>query len=531
MRNNPQRIFNVAGSFDLRDKERVQADDADKSQGDAAALQTRLSDEVSTWNAPQPDPQPDPQPGPKPDRSGRRDRRGDNRDRRGDTGDRRGDTKVPKSPEGTKEPKSPESAGLADGAEPSGAATNNKATKHKSLKRYLWPAVKTVVALAAVLALGWTPLSRFLSTTSAEATVNARLVTLRAPIDGTVSVSSPMSGVGTTIDQGSQLLTIDNPRADRAQLDTLRREIWALEAERSTLTTRRSQLQALQAQLEEQRDAFQTGRVAQLEARTAELKAEIAAATAKQQETSKALTRARSLKESGWQSHAALDEAERGHKVSVNMVEALRQKLVGIDVELAAARRGLFVGDSYNDIPRTAQRLDEVKQQGIELDGEISENSLRISHLKSELAHEKAQFDLRSMATLTAPVHGRVWEMLTSHGEQVSRGQDLMRVLDCGGVLVTAAVSEAVYNELSLGQEATFRLRGESDEREARVVGLNGLAAVPANLAIEKKALAREPYHVTVAVPTLASGSNCHVGRSGKVTFGNGSGLTTASVR
>src|SRR5690349_4911043 len=38
--------------------------------------------------------------------------------------------------------------------------------------------IKTLAALALIAALGWSPTQRLLSTTSAEATVNARLITV-----------------------------------------------------------------------------------------------------------------------------------------------------------------------------------------------------------------------------------------------------------------------------------------------------------------------------------------------------------------
>ena len=316
-------------------------------------------------------------------------------------------------------PPRPSETAPGDGAEP-----GESAAPAKSRKAVWWRVVKTLVAVAAVIALGWTPLQRFLQTTSAEATVNARLVTLRAPIDGTVTIPVRVQHAGTTIDAGMPLLNIDNPRADRAQLDTLRRQISGLESEREALTRRKAQLQGLQGQLREQRDAFQKGRVEQLDVRVAELTAEIAGATAKQEETESAFTRATRLKENGWQTDAALDKAERDHKVAVNMAESLRQKLIGTRVELDAARRGLFVGDSYNDIPRTAQRLDEVTQQVIDLDGEIDEKTLRIAQLQSELTKEEQRFTLRSAANLTAPVPGRIWEVLTSDGEQVSQARN-----------------------------------------------------------------------------------------------------------
>ena len=386
-------------------------------------------------------------------------------------------------------------------------------------RKTAWRIAKTLVALAAVVALGWTPLQRALETTSAEAVVNARLVTLRAPIDGTITVPRSITGVGETITSKETLLDIKNPRADRSQLDDLRRQVADLQAERSVLMRRKTQFEGLQVQLRKQRDAFQKGRVEQLEARAAELAAGIAAADAKADETLSTLDRTKKLKVSGYQSQAAVDRAERDHKVAVNTAVALRQKLVGTQVELDAAKTGLFVGDSYNDIPRTAQRLDEITQQVIDLGGQIDEKTLRISQLQTDLAQEEKQFALRSAAALTASVSGRIWEMLTSDGEEVSRGQDLMRLLDCGGVLVTAAVSESVYNKLRLGQPASFHLRGESAERAGRVVSLNGLASVAANMAIEQDALGREPYHVTLEVPSLVNGPDCYLGRTGKVTF------------
>jgi multidrug resistance efflux pump len=392
-----------------------------------------------------------------------------------------------------------------------------------------WRVVKTLLALAAIAALGWTPLLRLLETTSAEATVNARLVTLRAPIDGTVLLSSQFADVGTTIVADEQLVRITNPRADRSQLDNLRRTISGIEAERDALQRRKSQLEDLQGQLRNQRDAFQKGRVDQLEARVAELTADIAAAMAKQDETASALDRAKRLRTNGYQTQAILDASERDHKVAVNAAEGLRQRLVGAKVELDAARTGLFVGDSYNDIPRTAQRLDEITQQVIDLGGQIDEKALRIAQLQAEMAEEEKRFALRSTAIVTAPVSGRVWEILTSDGELVTQGQNLLRVLDCGGVLVTAAVSEAVYNSLRLGQPATFHLRGESEERKGHVAGLNGLATVAANMAIEQDALVREPYHVSVEIPGLANGPDCYVGRTGKVTFDTATGVSAAT--
>jgi hypothetical protein len=86
-------------------------------------------------------------------------------------------------------------------------------------------------------------------------------------------------------------------------------------------------------------------------------------------------------------------------------------------------------------------------------------------------------------------------------------------------VVVTATVGETAYNQLRIGDPARFRLRGESRDHKGRIIGLTGVATAPANLAIQPAALSKEPYRVTVALPSLATPGQCDIGRTGRVTF------------
>jgi multidrug resistance efflux pump len=190
-----------------------------------------------------------------------------------------------------------------------------------------------------------------------------------------------------------------------------------------------------------------------------------------------------------------------------------------VEVELTALRKGIFIGDSYNDRPRSSQRADEIAQRLSEVTADIREREMHIASLGTEIAEERRRFEEIAGAELTAPVRGSVWEVMTAPGETVVRGQELMRLLDCSGVVVTATVGEAAYNRLSIGDPARFRLRGESTDHKGRIIGLTGVATAPANLAIQPAALAKEPYRVTVAMPDLARAGQCDIGRTGRVTF------------
>ena len=85
--------------------------------------------------------------------------------------------------------------------------------------------IKSAVALAAALILGWMPVQRLLATTSTEAVINARVITVRTPIAG--NVSAPLANLqpGTAFHSGDVLLTVQNPRSDRSNLDSLKRTV------------------------------------------------------------------------------------------------------------------------------------------------------------------------------------------------------------------------------------------------------------------------------------------------------------------
>ena len=378
---------------------------------------------------------------------------------------------------------------------------------------------KALLGVLLVAAVGWLPVRTLLQTTSTEAIINARLITLRAPIEGEIGVGLAGLTVGTQLDPGAGLVRIANRRADRGRLDDLRRLINQLEGEHAALTARRDELQALHGELAAQTQSFKQAREQQLDARVAELRSEIGAVTANTAEANRALARATSLAGSGTITNAAFEKVKRDVTVATETEAALRHRLAGVEVERAALRRGVFVGDSYNDQPRSSQRADEIAQRIGDVAGDTREREVRLSSLRSELIEETRRYKELAAVDVAAPVRASVWEVMTAPGETVVRGQELVRLLDCTGLVVTATVGEMAYNRLKIGDPARFRLRGESIDHQGRIIGLTGVATAPANLAIQPAALTKEPYRVTVALPEMARAGPCDVGRTGRVTF------------
>lgn len=382
--------------------------------------------------------------------------------------------------------------------------------------------LKTAVAIAVAAFIVWVPAQRLFQTTSVEAVVNAQLVTLRSPIDGVVSSTPAGLAIGADIAQGAQLLRITNTRADRARLDDLRRLVDRSEAEEVALVKRLDNTKQMLAEFTEQTQLFQKGRIRQLEARIEESRSALAAATLRQEESAATLERARALDAKGFQPKALLDKAQRDSEIAVQDARSIEQRIRGIEVELEAARNGTFLGDSYNDRPRSAQRADEMKQLVFDLSSQLSEKQAALHQLRNELVVEQTRQDNNAGATVTAPSGGKIWELLTAAGEQVQRGQELVRMLDCRAAVVTAVVSESVYNRLQVGTVANFRFRDSDRPMAGRIVNLTGVASAPANFAIAPSSLSRESYRVVVSVPELARDEQgCSLGRTGQVVFEN----------
>jgi multidrug resistance efflux pump len=379
--------------------------------------------------------------------------------------------------------------------------------------------VKTLIGLALVAAVGYAPLQRMMQTSSVEAIVNARVITLRSPIEGEVQPGPDVRVSGAALAAGDVLFRVVDPRADRGRVDDLSRQLAQARDERPRLAARLESARALLADLSEQTRAFGAARIRQLEARHDALTADAAAAHARTLDAAATLERANRLTAQGAGTAVQASLAKRDADVAAQNEISAKGLIAVNDVELASARRGVFVGDSYNDRPTSAQRADDLRQQMVDFEQALNESDRRIARLSQDVADEQAHYAALSSAAIVAPAKGSVWEVLTAPGEQVRRGQELVRVLDCGGALVNATVSESVYNRLHIGSPARFQPRDGGAELAGTVIGLTGSSTTPANFAILPAALARGAYHVTVSAPGLASAQTCDVGRTGRVVF------------
>lgn len=386
------------------------------------------------------------------------------------------------------------------------------------------------ISLGVVLLLGglYVLIGEHLAGTSADATVNARITVVRAPIEGQVRLA--VRSIGARVKAGELIAEIADERFDTARLLDLERDRDHQKIELQRVAAQRTVLGEARRGFAAQLDDYQRGRVSQIEARIAEAKASQDAAMARLREADSALKRANELNDRGVQTAANLERARAAHDVAQQELESARQRANYLATELAAARSGVFIGDSYNDAPFSSQRVRELDLRLAELTSEQQQIEARVTQFERQIQAERVRVNRLTSGTLAARIDGMAWDFLVDDGEYARRGQDLVKLVDCNGLIVTASVTEALYDKLSIGAPAQFRLFDDQRVFDATItrLGGSGAAQLYANLAVGPSAEHLKRFDVTLSVPALLQQPDlsCPIGRTGRVIFSAGP-LTT----
>ena len=356
---------------------------------------------------------------------------------------------------------------------------------------------------------------------SREAVINARVTTIRAPMDGIVKTAS--MAPGHPVQAGMPIGDIEDPMADDARVFQLQQDAHATDRERDALSRRLADLRQARSEADAQAEAYRLGRVRQDELRVEEARASLSAASAREADASAAERRGAALRARGYMADAAYERVLHAREVAQQDTIAARKRLDALAVELEAARNGTYLGDNYNDVPSSFQRARELTVRIEEAQATLDQLTRKQESLVAELVAERKRLAARSSAPVATPIDGNLWTVQAASGEYVRKGQELFSVLDCSTVVVTASVSERDYNELRLGDPVHFRVSGTGREYSGTVAKL-GLTSTGRSFAIAPE---ERGHQVAVQLADLqdSDSDRCAVGRTGEVVFaGQGHG-------
>jgi multidrug resistance efflux pump len=356
---------------------------------------------------------------------------------------------------------------------------------------------------------------------SAGAVINARIATLQAPIGGELSLSGHTLGARVT--RGEALATVAHHRSDTTRLEDLRMRRDALTARKARLAEEMAGVEKALATLADRAHRYGSQRVRQLEAELRSASARLAAARARLDQARAEHKRAKRLHARGFEPSSHLEGKQADTRVATRAVDERAAAVAAMKTALAAARDGVFLGDGLNDVPFSEQEAGRLSLRRDTLAAERAEVAGRLAAVDERIDAERRRLAAMRHATLRANVDGAVWEMLALDGEHVHASQDVMRLLDCGSLMVTASVTESVYNDLRIGDAAWFRVNGTNEILEGTVARLagEGAASVYRNLAVAPTDEHLKRFDVKLHVPALSGhpALGCAVGRTGRVFF------------
>lgn len=356
---------------------------------------------------------------------------------------------------------------------------------------------------------------------SADAFVNARLTTTRAPIAGTFElVSRPL---GARIDRGDTIGTIVDPLVDNVRLADLNQQRLATKAELDRLNATAEGLTSSIEALQTRAENYQRERIEQLKSQIDGAQASAKAAEARLRYARLSLDRSNRLSDQGVRTGEALEQSRSLAEVAELDLANAQETVRSARINLAAAERGIFLGDGYNDAPYSEQRISELEVQRDQLQASAAAQASVLEALDARIRAEQLRVNRLSSASLQANVSGLIWDYLAVSGEAVQRGQDLVTLVDCQSTIVTLSVTERVYNGITLGSSAQFRMNGSDQLLSGvvtRVAG-SGASTVYENLAIAPSERHLERFDVTLDVPALRQEPElfCLIGRTGRVFF------------
>ena len=363
---------------------------------------------------------------------------------------------------------------------------------------------------------------RLLFTLSSQAIINARVISLTAPIDGRVAQAPPPEG--SMVQSGSRLLTLENSTVDRGRLDELKAARTRADGERVATETLAKSLRELLVRLDRQFSGYRGASVSRLNLVAGERQADIESARAALVEAQRDLERKRALHAKGYASEAAKIQSEQA--VARARAELKRSQLAATRAreEVDGAQRGVFVSQDHNDVPYSQQRTDEIRVRLAEVEASLAVFAARIAQLDEQLVSETRRIAALSAAEVAAPASGVVWRPLVVAGSSVARDAELLTLIDCSELYVTATFGAGRFDELRYGQAAEVKVLNSETRLKGTVVEVRAVSRsdLKERFAALLPALGEREVMAVIRLDQpgpMAAEKYCSVGRRVEVRF------------
>jgi len=361
----------------------------------------------------------------------------------------------------------------------------------------------------------WAFAPHVLSDISTEASVNAPLIRITAPIDGRVAA---LPAVGTAFGFPETISPVE-PSTDTGALGDLMSEADLADSAHALANRQLRELDAERARLRTRVATFSEAAVERSSAALAGAQAEAAACRTTALEKQQALVRAERLAATGFVSAAGLERARSAAAEAQSACRAAEARARAAGIEATTARDGVFLAaDTYNDAPYSSQQLDRLLIQR-----QLVETQAAAAAERAEEAHRRLAA-ARARLTYTAPPGSVVATHHASSGATIRAGEPVLDLIDCRRRFLEVALPERKASVVDRTSDVRIRLLGSSDWLEGRVERIRGATARRSDPLLAGAALRADPSELTVEISLppargAVGARRCDVGRTAEVRF------------
>lgn len=302
--------------------------------------------------------------------------------------------------------------------------------------------------------------------------INARLVTLNAPISGLITRTKTEIGDHIKAEEILSHITDSSESEGLAvHLDIdLKGIIFRIEG----LSKRISKVEEMKTELEIRVEQYAKEMVENIKLRKDEAIAQEKFWEAVSQERLNALTRQQNLLKSGIASPARVEEATSLSLQAREEINRVRANVKRLTQELKAASEGVFVNEGQSDVPYSRQRLDEVRLTLYDLKLQLSEAKDRKNAIGVGLSDENERASKRKIAVIHSPIEGIIWQRSAENDTFVIKNKEITKILDCSVLYVEVSIKESFSDRISVGQEVKVRLQGGKQFFSAKIKEIRG---------------------------------------------------------
>lgn len=361
----------------------------------------------------------------------------------------------------------------------------------------------------------WAFAPHVLSDISTEASVNAPLIRITAPVDGRVAALPPL---GTSFGFPEAIGPVD-PSTDTGALGELMSEADLADSARDLAERQLRELDAERARLRSRVATFSNAAVQRSTAALAGARAEAAACAADVLEKQQALSRAERLAATGFVSAAGLERARSAAAAADSGCRAAEARARAASIEADTARSGVFLAaDTYNDAPYSSQQLDRLLLQR-----QLVETQAAAARERAEEAHRRLAA-ARARLTYTAPAGAIVVTHHASSGATIRAGEPVLDLVDCKRRFLEVSLPERKASVVDHSSDVQIRLLGSSEWLAGRVERIRGATARRTDPLLASAPVRASATELTVEIslpPATgdAGARRCDVGRTAEVRF------------